>query len=468
MSLRLRLTLLYTTLLGGVLLLFCILVYGLVSVILLDQIDNTLTIEANRYIGMLRVNSANQFDPRSIINFQPSENLYVQVWGKDGKLQLVRPPGKLDSIDEIGRRSGRPLFNTSTTVGMHMRVVSIPLTSERGSAGVLQMGLNLNLIDITQHSLASILTMLSILAMLLAGLAVYLVTDQAMAPLTTVTQVATQITKADDLSRRIPLTGSGTDEVGRLILAFNATLLRLEQLFTVQRRFMADVSHELRTPLTVIKGNVGLLRRMGNTDEESLSGIEAEVDRLTRMVNDLLLLAQAESGKLPLDMSPVELDAILLDVVQQMSMLSGDRQQLRIKDIDEVLVTGDRDRLKQVILNLISNAVQYTPVGGQINISLKKVKQQSQLLVSDTGPGISAEDLPHIFERFYRGEKSRKRGPGTGFGLGLSIAYWIVRNHGGSIEASSQEGKGTTFCVWLPLRSETTVEHAEHNETAQS
>jgi two-component system, OmpR family, sensor kinase len=465
MSLRLRLTLLYTTLLGGVLLLFCILVYGLVSVILLDQIDNTLTIEANRYIGMLRVNSANQFDPRSIINFQPSENLFVQVWGKDGKLQLVRPPGKLDSIDEIGRRSGRPLFNTSTTVGMHMRVVSIPLTSERGSAGVLQMGLNLNLIDITQHSLASILTMLSILATLLAGLAVYLVTDQAMAPLTTVTQVATQITKADDLSRRIPLTGSGTDEVGRLILAFNATLLRLEQLFTVQRRFMADVSHELRTPLTVIKGNVGLLRRMGNTDEESLSGIEAEVDRLTRMVNDLLLLAQAESGKLPLDMSPVELDAILLDVVQQMSMLSGDRQQLRIKDIDEVLVTGDRDRLKQVILNLISNAVQYTPAGGQINISLKKVNHQSQLLVSDTGPGISAEDLPHIFERFYRGEKSRKRVQGTGFGLGLSIAYWIVRNHGGSIEASSQEGKGTTFCVWLPLRSETSN---EHNETAQN
>jgi two-component system, OmpR family, sensor kinase len=453
MSLRVRLTLLYTTLLGGVLLIFGVLVYGLVSVILMDQIDSTLTIEANRFIGMLRVNSANQFDPRSIINFQPSENLYVQVWGTDGKLQLVRPPGKQNSIDEIGQKAGRPIFDSTYNGALHLRVVSIPLNSERGSAGVLQMGLNLNLIDITQHSLASILLLLSILAMLLAGLAVYLVTDQAMAPLTTMTQVATQITKADDLSRRIPLTGSATDEVGRLIQAFNETLSRLEQLFTVQRRFMADVSHELRTPLTVIKGNVGLLRQMGVTDEESLGGIEAEVDRLTRMVNDLLLLAQAESGKLPLDMSPVELDAVLLEVVQQMSLLAADRIQLRIKDIDEVLVTGDRDRLKQVMLNLIGNAIQYTPAGGQILVSLKKDNHQAQLLVSDTGPGISAEDLPHIFERFYRGEKSRKRsGPGGGFGLGLSIAYWIVRNHGGSIEATSQEGKGTTFCVWLPLR----------------
>jgi signal transduction histidine kinase len=287
--------------------------------------------------------------------------------------------------------------------------------------------------------------------MALSWLGAWLITGQTLSPLAIVTQVATQITKADDLSRRIPVATTREDEVGQLILAFNQTLERLENLFNAQRRFLADVSHELRTPLTVIKGNVGLMRKFGEVDDESLSGIEAEVDRLTRLVGDLLLLSQAESGRLPLDVSLVELDTVLLEVFQQMRTLAGERLQLRMVEIDQVQVSGDRDRLKQVLLNLVGNALQYTPAGGQVNLALRKTGERAQLVVTDTGPGISAQDLPHIFERFYRGEKSRKRSSSTGFGLGLSIAYWIVHNHGGTIEVTSQEGKGTTFCVWLPL-----------------
>jgi signal transduction histidine kinase len=151
-------------------------------------------------------------------------------------------------------------------------------------------------------------------------------------------------------------------------------------------------------------------------------------------------------------MQPVELDTILLEVFQQMRVISGDRIQLKVIDIDQVLVEGDRDRLKQVVLNLVANAVQYTPAGGQVNLALRKTGDQAQFLVIDNGPGIPAEDLPHIFERFYRGEKSRRRSQGIGFGLGLSIAHWIVRNHGGTIDVTSREGRGTTFCVWLPLK----------------
>jgi signal transduction histidine kinase len=125
---------------------------------------------------------------------------------------------------------------------------------------------------------------------------------------------------------------------------------------------------------------------------------------------------------------------------------------MRISSIDQVQVTGDRDRLKQVLVNLVGNAVQYTPPGGQVALSLDRSDNQARILVTDSGPGISPKDLPHIFERFYRGEKSRKRGQGSGFGLGLSIAYWIVRNHNGRIEVNSREGQGTTFCVWLPLK----------------
>jgi two-component system OmpR family sensor kinase len=451
MSLRLRLTLLYTTLLGGVLLIFGALVYGLVSVVLLDQIDNTLTQAANQLIDRLRVNSDNLFDPRSVANFQPAENLLFQVWGTDNKLQLERPPGWTTPLDESGQHAGEPIFNSSTSGAVHVRVLSVPLETTRGQVGVLQVALNLALIEVIQRTLASILILLTVISMFLSWLAAWLVTGQALAPLVTMTQVATRITRADDLSRRIPLNGSADDEVGQLMHAFNQTMERLEKLFTTQRRFLADVSHELRTPLTVIKGNVGLVRKLKTVDEESLSSIENEVDRLTRMVGDLLLLAQAESGRLPLDQSQVELDTILLEVFQQMRVLAGERLQLRISDIDQIQVTGDRDRLKQVMLNLVGNAVQYTPAGGQVTLTLRKAGDKAQFVVSDTGPGIPAEDLPHIFERFYRGEKSRRRGKGTGFGLGLSIAYWIVRNHGGTIEVSTQEGKGTTFCVWLPL-----------------
>jgi len=265
-----------------------------------------------------------------------------------------------------------------------------------------------------------------------------------------VTQVATQITRADDLSRRIPVTDNRSDEVGQLIQAFNETLERLENLFTMQRRFLADVSHELRTPLTVIKGNVGLMRHVG-ADEESLEGIDGEVDRLTRLVGDLLLLAQAESGRVPFDMAPVELDTVLLEVFQQMRVLAGDRLRVALEEIDQILVNGDRDRIKQMLLNLVGNAVQYTPNGGLVTLRLRLDGTRAHFSVTDTGPGIPAEDLPHIFERFYRGEKSRTRSKGSGFGLGLSIAYWIVRNHNGLVEVDSQEGQGTTFNVWLPV-----------------
>jgi signal transduction histidine kinase len=426
-------------------------VYSVVNVVLLDQVDTTLAQAAEQVIDQLRVTPANQFDSQSLSSFSSSDNLIVQVWGRSGELSIAIPERFRSPLDERGRLLGRSIFETAQGEGRQLRVLSVPLRSSRGPVGTLQVGFSLNFINVIQRTLASILALIIILAMAISGLAAWLVTGRALAPLAVVTDVATTIIRADDLQRRIPLTGPANDEVGRLILAFNQTLERLENLFTSQRRFLADVSHELRTPLTVIKGNAGLMRRAGEADEESLSSIEAEVDRLTRMVGDLLLLAQVESGRLPLDMAPVELDTVLLEVFQQMRLLAGDRLQLRISEIDQVQVLGDRDRLKQVLLNLVSNAVQYTPAGGQVNLALSKSEKQAQFTVSDSGPGIPAEDLPHIFERFYRGEKSRKRSKGTGFGLGLSIAYWIVRSHGGSIEVSSKEKGGTTFCVRLPL-----------------
>jgi two-component system OmpR family sensor kinase len=458
MSLRLRLNLVYTTLLGGSILLFGALVYFLVSYILLQQVDATLLDSANQLWSRLRVTTAGQFDPRSISGFTTTENLYIEVWGKNNTIQIARPPILQTPLDEKGRLAGQLVTDYANVNGIHMRVLSVPLETERGPVGVLQVGISLATLDETQTTLVRVLVLLAAIAMILSILAATFLTGRALAPLSTMTQVATQITRADDLSRRIPSSSNPDDEVGQLIQTINDLLERLEQLFTMQRRFLADVSHELRTPLTAIKGNVGLIRKLG-VDEESLEGIEQEVDRLTRMVGDLLLLAQAESGQVPFDMAPIELDSILMEVFQQMKILAGERQKVLLTDIDQIVIRGDRDRIKQVLLNLVGNAIQYTPNGGTISLALSRVSDRARLSVSDTGPGIPPDDLPHIFERFYRGEKSRHRGSQGGFGLGLSIAYWIIRNHEGDIEVTSMEGKGTTFTVWLPILSENLLEN---------
>ena len=243
--------------------------------------------------------------------------------------------------------------------------------------------------------------------------------------------------------------GAVQDDVGDLVISVNQTLERLESLFTSQQRFLADVSHELRTPLTVIKGNVDLIRKFKEADEDLLNSIDQEAGRLNRLVSGLLMLAQAESGKLPLNFGRVELDLLLTEVFTETRVLAGSKVKLHLNQIDEAIVKGDRDRLKQVILNLVANAIQYTPHGGDVFLTLKRIGDQARLIVRDTGPGIPAEDLPYIFDRFYRAEKSRTRSTTSGFGLGLSITKWIVEQHGGQIKVESKEGEGSTFVIWL-------------------
>lgn len=452
MSLRARLTLLYTSLLGGILLLFGVAIYLIISYLLIAQVEQTLYQTFEEIQRNTSIESVGNIDVITLPSLDLTESVYAQYWNRQKRLVDTNLEGFNRSFDSLGLQSSTPVFRSIYIDNVHLRVLSIPLVKGDRSVGTLQLATSLELVDATLSVLVTVLLIGSVISMAIAGLIGWFTTKRALAPLEAVTQTALQITRADDLSRRISYQGPPDDEVGQLIHAFNQTLHRLENLFNTQRRFLADVGHELRTPLTVIKGNVDLMRRMDVRDDESLVGIEAEVDRLTRMVGDLLLLAQAESGKLPLDIHVVELDTLVLEALNQMAVLAKDKLHLRLGDIDQVLVCGDRDRLKQVLVNLIGNAINYTPSGGEVTLSLGKVDHQSRLIVHDTGPGIPAEDLPHVFERFYRGEKSRTRSrEGKGFGLGLSIAYWIVRNHGGRIEVDSKEGQGTSFCVWLPL-----------------
>ena len=297
MSLRIRLTLLYTTIVGGILLLFGLAVYYSVSLTVIHQLDDTLKIRAETVYMNTRVDDSGQLNV-SLPQLDLPEDIFVQVWGKDDSLISASQNIRIlnSPLDVSGMLSPIPIFRDVNRGGARLRVLTVPLVAGNRQEGILQVGIRMDVVNATQETLLEVLLIGTVLAIIAAGLAAWFSSLEALQSLDNVTKAALQITSADDLSRRIPYSGSPNDEVGQLVAAFNLTLSRLENLFTTQRRFLADVGHELRTPLTVIKGNVGLMRKIKDFDEESLVTIEDEVDRLTRMVGDLLLLAQAESG----------------------------------------------------------------------------------------------------------------------------------------------------------------------------
>ena len=453
MSLRFRLTILYSALTGLILLLSGILLYGMVNILLMTQVDSTLMQTANDLLVGWRVGQSGELSQQTLPEVNLTSFVYYQIWDNNGRLHSSSPGlGQINQpFDPVSYQLKQIVYRYSMVRSVHLRVLNIPLVAGRRPIGTLQVAGSLTLVNTTLQALIQTILITAVAAVLFAAAVSWFFTGQALALLVSITDSALRISSTDDLSLRIPQRGSVKDEIGQMVAAFNATLGRLEQLFNSQQRFLADVSHELRTPLTVIKGNVSLMRHVKQGDEESLDSIEDEADRLTRLVGDLLLEAQAESGKLPLHFAPVELDTLLLEVFKEMRILARERVQLKLTEIDQIMINGDRDRLKQVLINLISNAIKYTPQGGFVYLSLGKSKDNARLIVHDNGQGIPTEDLPHIFERFYRAEKSRTRSKVGGFGLGLSIAYWIVNHHGGQIEVDSAEGKGTTFCIYLPL-----------------
>ena len=453
MSLRLRLTLIYTGVLSSVLLLLSIVVYSLISILFVNLVDSRLGEAADQIVTTLWANPSGEIEiDTDALNI--ADNYYYQVWSADNRLLVYSDSAsELDlSLDSIGMNEGVPIYREVKVNRVDFRVLTMPLQVEGNQVGYLQVGLALTEIREAQRFIQIVFSVAVVFSILVAEIVGWLVTGHALAPLQTMVQVTRQISSSDDLSRRIPVIPGRSDEINELILAFNRTLVRLERLFDAQRRFLADVSHELRTPLTVIKGNVGLMRLMKSPDAESLNSIDSEVDRLTRLVGDLLLMAQAETGKLPLSMAPVALDDLLFEVFNQLKILSKGEHDIQIEKIEPVRIIADRDRIKQVLLNLGSNAIKFTPRGGKIHLSLEALGKWVRIQVSDEGAGISKDEMNHLFERFYKADKARGRvDKQTGFGLGLPIAYWIVRNHGGRIDVESEPGAGTTFYVWLPL-----------------
>lgn len=452
MSLRLRLTLFYECLLSGVIILLSIVMYAMISVVMVNQIDEKLENSAAIIMDALSVDVDGSLDLDSE-SVKVYRSAGYQIWSDERQLLFTSNPESLiNGVMVVENISQREIIYQKVSVnGEAYRTLNLPLDVNGVPYGWLQVDVPLGEMQKAQRTLLLVFSLSALFVAVGSSLIGYFVISSVLEPLVSMVYITKNISSTDDLSLRMPVPAERNDEVGQLGQIFNRTLARLEQLFSTQRRFLADVSHELRTPLTVIKGNLGLMRLMQDFDQEALDSVESEVDRLTRLVNDLLLMAQAEVGKLPLSLGPVALDDLLFEVFEQLKVLSDDDHDIHVVDIEPVIVTGDRDRLKQVLLNLGVNAVNHTPKGTLILLSMNVHEGWVKITVTDEGPGIPKGEIGRLFERFHRGEKSRPfNDKNDSFGLGLPIAYWIVRSHGGRIEVHSEIDIGTTFTVWLP------------------
>jgi heavy metal sensor kinase len=453
MTIRARLTLIYSAMLAVTSFLFGFSLLRLLDWAWHEQLRESMRSVAQQVTELI-LNETNGAESQPAIRKQlarmPYLSFAVQVWRQDGTLLFTTgnveysepfDAPSLHSRDEVVRDVRLSAEN------VHALVYTAPIYDNNGAhLGAVQILSPLTTLDAASERLLRVILVIGLLVLLVTFIAGLVIAGQVLQPIEMINQTAKQITAADDLSKRIPYKGP-PDELGQLALTFNTTLDRLERLFMAQRRFVADVSHELRTPLTTLQGNLDLIRRYG-ADAISLEAMESELKRMTRLVGDLLLLAQADSGRLPLQESVVDLDTLIVEVYHQTKVLSQGVK-VRLTPPEPARVKGDPDRLKQVLLNLVTNAIKYTPEGGEVVLSLTVEGGYAFLRVSDNGIGIPKEDLPYIFERFYRVDKARERQIG-GVGLGLSIAKWIVEAHHGRIWAESEVGKGSTFTVQLP------------------
>jgi heavy metal sensor kinase len=285
---------------------------------------------------------------------------------------------------------------------------------------------------------------------------------RALTPVLEVARTAERIS-GSNLSLRIPARGAG-DEIDRLIETFNQMIERIEINFNQVRQFSTDVSHELRTPITVVRGQLEVALFTAQTVEQYRDAIVdslSDIERLSQIVRALLLLSQAETGQVVLQKQYLDLAEVTEDVVDQFQIpAEGAGVQLKyVRNIAHCAGEFDRVQIDRMLSNLLSNAVKFTPSGGEVTVSLDRRDDAAEIRVEDTGEGIPAEHLPHIFDRFYRVRNhGDQASPEKGLGLGLSFVAWIVRAHGGTIEVQSQSGEGTRFTVRLPL----TVPDAQH------
>jgi heavy metal sensor kinase len=320
-----------------------------------------------------------------------------------------------------------------------------------GRPYLLQVGVPLRAMDETLARYRDLLLWRGPIGLLLAVAASWWLSKFALLPLTRVA-AAVRTIDVRSLERRLPVRGAG-DELDEVAEAFNATLARLESAVADMRQFGAAMAHELRTPLAALRGEIELsLRRSGRdpAEQATLASQIEELDRLARLIDQILMLARAESGQIRLTFAPVDVGELAASLVEQLEPVAQARTiDLRCERNGTVLVNGDAGWLQRLLLNLLDNAIKFTREGGKVVLKVSQEAGRARIDVRDTGIGMPPEVTPHVFERFFQADPARSSGT-DGAGVGLSLVKWIVDRHEGTIAVQSRVGEGSTFTVRLP------------------
>jgi len=393
---------------------------------------------------------------------------YLLVTSRDGRLLFASPDARALTFAEFEQlnaitRPPPPEPSASHLPGrfriepngptLHYVVRAVPDAGEQ--FGAIFAGANTRSAELRLEQLLTTILIAFVVGVIPAILVGRWIAERALEPVDRMITEVREITDGRSLHRRLPVPPA-QDELARLAATLNQMMTRLERSFAALRRFTADASHELKTPLTVVRAGVERAITRPDTAPETLAALEEtlqEVNRMTELLDSLLTLARADEGRAELHREPVDLRQILEEAGETGELLAehaGVGIDIRLP-AEPVVVSVDRSRVRQLALNLIENAVKYTPRGGQVSVELGSSNGRAVFTVADTGIGIAPGDLPHVFDRFWRADSARTRtSERAGTGLGLAICKWIAEAHGGTIEVQSRPGRGTTFTVGLP------------------
>jgi len=467
-SVRLRLTFWYTGVLALVLILFSVGVYGLLARQLHRRLEGSLhtTLEGTaRLLTLERLEGESEREAaHSALTEQYFPHQAVAIF--DEKEQLLAehtPPGSAPArlLVPWPQASTLPLFFTATEkqatatdaarVTMQRVVVVSPDTPY-----IIAVSQSLETVTEELELLWHIFAGAVPLALMVAGIGGWFLARKSLAPVVEMSDTAQRIS-VEHLAQRLPI-ANPRDELGQLAATFNALLARLEASFAQQRQFMADASHELRTPLAVMHTTADVTLQQPYREEseyrEALAIIGQQTQRLTRLVVEMFTLAHADAGGRPLHLQAFYLDELLAETARAAHVLAA-RKNVAITTafVPEALCYGDEELLRQMMLNLLDNAITHTPPDGQVQMTLALQDGQYRITVTDTGGGIPADAQAHIFERFYRADKARSHtatGHGSGAGLGLAIARWIAQAHNGALTLAHSDSTGSIFVAALP------------------
>jgi heavy metal sensor kinase len=447
-TIKFRLTLWYLTVIAALLLIFGGAAYFILSNNLYQNLDTAIEERANELEVALQAGNG-----RALI-VERLDELVLVYDSRGNLLQHFGANVELASTGDLVERAltGEHAYLTgATSDGQEVRLYAAPVSVNLFTSFAVIVGQpTVNIHDVL-GTFRYILGASGLVVFILAGISGFVLANRALKPVDRITRTAQDIGESD-LTRRINVPGE--DELGRLAATLNNMIARIEAAFNRQRQFTADASHELRTPLAVIQAEATLALSKERSETEykkSLEAVSQEAAYMASLIGKLLFLARSDAGKEPLALEEVNLKRLITELFSDVEVLARDKGLLfHLGPLEDLTVRGDRVKMRQLCINLLENAVRYTPAGGTISGSIVRRGDEALIIISDTGAGIPAEHLPHIFERFYRVDKARSRAEG-GAGLGLAIAKYIAEIHDGHIEAESEVGLGTVFRVSLPL-----------------